>query len=115
LQLQREHACAEQVDAGAPIHGPFQHFQPVDLAFSLTTAPRLADSVLNGIDIVLQDANETLQGVDARTVCFLRSLLQLSGVVTAENASKAHREPTHNREVCRHRLESVHHGGLVFR
>jgi hypothetical protein len=41
LRLQRRHASAEQVDAGAAVHGPLEGLQFVDLSFSLPVAPRL--------------------------------------------------------------------------
>ncbi len=35
----RQHACAEQFDTGAAVHGPFECFQPIDLTFGLAVAP----------------------------------------------------------------------------
>ena len=39
--LQRHHASAEQIDAGAAIHGTLEGLQFVDLPFGLPVAPRL--------------------------------------------------------------------------
>src|SRR5271166_2354277 len=42
---ERTHTGTEQGDARLPIHCAFEHFEPIDLPFSLTVAPRLDHSV----------------------------------------------------------------------
>src|SRR5271157_2494724 len=38
--VKRDQAGAEQFDAGAAIHGPFEHLQSIDLPLCLSAAPR---------------------------------------------------------------------------
>ena len=54
--LQRHHASAEQIDAGAAIHGSLEGLQFVDLPFGLPVAPRLGDSVSNGLQVLAFDS-----------------------------------------------------------
>jgi hypothetical protein len=61
----RGYPGAEQFDAGATIHGPFERLQSIDLAFRLSTTPRLQHGVSNRVDIVSYRHGEPLHGMDA--------------------------------------------------
>jgi len=58
--LERQHSRAQQFDACAAEHGPFEGFQSVDLALGLATTPWFGDGVSDGVDVVGQYSRELL-------------------------------------------------------
>ena len=58
--LEWKHPCSQELDTRAAIHGALEGFEPIDLAFRLTAAPRLRDGVLHGLDVARQRSCELL-------------------------------------------------------
>ena len=52
--LERKHPCSQELDTRAAVHGALERFEPIDLAFRLTAAPRLRDGVPHGLDVARQ-------------------------------------------------------------
>jgi hypothetical protein len=60
--------CKKEVDTSCTIHLPFQHLQPVDLAFSLAVGPRLAKRRRNGVEIGREPARKGRQSRRLRLI-----------------------------------------------
>ena len=56
-----KNAAAKQVEFGAAVRLPLQQFQPVDLAFDRTIAPRLRQGGLNRGKVADNSGNEAVQ------------------------------------------------------
>lgn len=56
-----EHAQAEQVEAGAAIHLPFDQFQAVDVSFDSSIAPGQAQGREHGVAVARQMLGEVGQ------------------------------------------------------
>ena len=110
--LQRHHASAEQIDAGAAIHGTLEGLQFVDLSLSLPVAPRLGDSVSNGLQVLAYRLRETLHRVDPRRACICQPGVQPLRRSTAKYASKLHRQAPHCCKLGGPRFQRIDAGGL---
>src|SRR5271157_2605085 len=64
---ERTHTGTEQCDAGLPIHCALERFEPVDLPFSLTVAPRLDHSVAHRLYVDQQCPGEIHESWNAAT------------------------------------------------
>jgi hypothetical protein len=60
LEWKWKHPCSQELDTRAAVHGALERFEPIDLAFRLTAAPRLRDGVLHGLDVARQRCCELL-------------------------------------------------------
>ena len=107
LHLQRRHASAEQVDAGAAIHGSLEGLQLVDLSFGLPVAPRLQHGVANSLDVLANRPRESLHSVDSRCTRGDQPGVQFVYRSTAKKASEPHRQTPHCRELRGRRFQRV--------
>jgi hypothetical protein len=54
-------ASAQELESGTAIHGPLQHFEPVDLAFYRACCPRQLQRCLNSGDVTPQSYRKVFQ------------------------------------------------------
>jgi hypothetical protein len=107
LHLQRRHASAEQVHAGAAIHGSLEGLQLVDLSFGLPVALRLQHGVANSLDVLANRPRESLHSVDSGCTRGDQPGVQFVYRSTTKKASEPHRQTPHCRELRGRRLQRV--------
>ena len=112
IQPDRETAGEVWRHAGAAIHGTLEGLQFVDLSFGLPVAPRLRDSVSNGLQVLAYRLRETLHRVDPRRACICQPGVQPLRRSTAKYASKLHRQAPHRCELGGPRFQRIDAGDL---
>ena len=83
--------CKKEVDTSCTIHLPFQHLQPVDLAFSLAVGPRLAKRRRNGVEIGREPARK---GRQSRRLRLIQPVSQPVLLAVADHGGEGIEEPT---------------------
>jgi hypothetical protein len=59
--IQRQHACRQEFDSRAAVHGALERLQSVDLTFGLAAAPWFLNGVFHGLAVAGQGSREYLQ------------------------------------------------------
>ena len=83
-----ENSEAEKVKLSSSIHLPFNTFEPIDLAFDLTLAPRQGTGSINGGVILLHTPSETFELSDMTAFGCSDPILQFMRSAFFENTQE---------------------------
>ena len=112
LEWKWKHPCSQELDTRAAVHGALELFEPIDLAFRLTAAPRLRDGVPHGLDVAHQRSCELLHRGKARSSGVIKETVKLAWVGALQKTAEPHRQPPHHDKARRGFLQSAHLSGL---
>ena len=93
-----QHACPQQFDTGAAVHGPLECLQPIDLTFGLAIAPGFGGRIPDSSEILTQCPGKTANSIQPRSIRIVQLDVEFLGIVSAQDAAETHRQPAHRRE-----------------
>jgi hypothetical protein len=82
-------------------------FEPIDLAFRLTAAPRLRDGAPHGLDVTRQRSCALLHRGKARSSGIMKETVELAWIGSLQKTTEPHRQPPHHDEVRRGFLSMI--------